>query len=316
MLLGSRRVLVENLVTDVHRRAALDAIASVTRTELTSVLRAMDGVPVVVRLLDPPLHEFLPDLIELTASVAVADALGRPDAAAHSRLRHVQRWHEANPMLGLRGVRLLTVIPELVDAQVRGLCEAVADLHEEGLDPRAEILVPLVADARELTAARHRIEAAVAEVASARQSDVRLPVGVMIELPRAAVTAGALARSAEFFSFCTNDLTQTTWGISRDDAESSFLAEYRRAGLVPDDPFVVLDQVGVGQLVEMAVVEGRRMRPSLGLGACGEHAGDPRTIHYSPQWAWTTSPAPRRESPWPGSRPGARQSWRHHHHVD
>ena len=219
-------------------------------------------------------------------------------------------------MLGLRGARLLTVIPELVDAQVRGLCEAVADLHEEGLDPRAEILVPLVADARELTAARHRIEAAVAEVASARQSDVRLPVGVMIELPRAAVTAGALARSAEFFSFCTNDLTQTTWGISRDDAESSFLAEYRRAGLVPDDPFVVLDQVGVGQPVEMAVVEGRRMRPSLGLGACGEHAGDPRTIHYSPQWAWTTSPAPRRESPWPGSRPGARQSWRHHPTFD
>ena len=159
-------------------------------------------------------------------------------------------------MLGLRGVRLLTVIPELVDAQVRGLCEAVADLHEEGLDPPAEILVPLVADARELTAARHRIEAAVAEVASARHSDVPLPVGVMIELPRAAVTAGALARSAEFFSFGTNDLTQTTWGISRDDAESSFLAEYRRAGLVPDDPFVVLDQVGVGQPVEMAVAEG------------------------------------------------------------
>ena len=280
MLLGSRRVLVENLVTDVDRDAALDAIASVTRTELTSVLRAMDGVPVVVRLLDPPLHEFLPDLVELTASVAVADALGRPDAAALSRLQHVQRWHEANPMLGLRGVRLLTVIPELVDAQVRGLCEAVADLHQEGLDPRAEILVPLVADARELTAARRRIEAAVADVAEARQTDLRLPVGVMIELPRAALTAGALARSAEFFSFGTNDLTQTTWGISRDDAESSFLAEYRRAGLVPDDPFVVLDQVGVGQLVEMAVADGRRIRPGLGLGACGEHAGDPQTIHY------------------------------------
>ncbi len=170
-------------------------------------------------------------------------------------------------MLGLRGVRLLTVIPELVDAQVRGLCEAVADLHEEGLDPRAEILVPLVADARELTAARHRIEAAVAEVASARQSDVRLPVGVMIELPRAALTAGALARSAEFFSFGTNDLTQTTWGISRDDAESSFLAEYRRAGLVPDDPFVVLDQVGVGQLVRW---------PSSRDGGCGRASASER----------------------------------------
>jgi hypothetical protein len=192
------------------------------------------------------------------------------------------------PMLGLRGVRLLTVIPELVDAQVRGLCEAVADLHEEGLDPRAEILVPLVADARELTAARHRIEAAVAEVASARHSDVRLPVGVMIELPRAAVTAGALARSAEFFSFGTNDLTQTTWGISRDDAESSFLAEYRRAGLVPDDPFVVLDQVGVGQLVRW---------PSSRDGGCGRASASERAA---------STPATPGPSTTRHSRPGLR----------
>ena len=280
MLLGSRQVLVESLVTDVDRDDALDTIAEVTRSELASVLRAMDGVPVTVRLLDPPLHEFLPDLVELTAKVAVADALGVPDLAAADRLAHVQRWHEANPMLGLRGVRLLTVIPELVDAQVRGLCEAVADLRDEGLDPRAEILVPLVAEVRELTMARRRIEAAIAQVGERRQVHFVVPVGVMIELPRAALTAGPLAEEAAFFSFGTNDLTQTTWGISRDDAESSFLAEYRRAGLVDDDPFVVLDQVGVGRLVEMAVTEGRRARPGIGLGACGEHAGDPRTIHY------------------------------------
>ncbi len=280
MLLGPRQILVENLVTDVDRDDALDMIAEVTRSELAAVLRAMDGVPVTVRLLDPPLHEFLPDLVELTAKVAVADALGEPDPVAADRLVHVQRWHEANPMLGLRGVRLLTVIPELVDAQVRGLCEAVADLHDEGLDPRAEILVPLVAEVRELTMARQRIDAAMAEVAERRQVRLELPVGVMIELPRAALTAGRLAEGAAFFSFGTNDLTQTTWGISRDDAESSFLAEYRRVGLVDDDPFVVLDRVGVGRLVEMAVTEGRRVRPGLGLGACGEHAGDPRTIHY------------------------------------
>jgi pyruvate,orthophosphate dikinase len=280
MLLGPRRILVENLVTDVDREDALDMIAEVTRSELASVLRAMDGSPVTVRLLDPPLHEFLPDLVELTSQVAVAEALGTPDPVAADRLVHVERWHEANPMLGLRGVRLLTVIPELVEAQVRGLCEAVADLRDEGLDPRAELLVPLVADRRELTSARQRIDASIAEVAARRRIDLVLPVGVMIELPRAALTAARLAEEAAFFSFGTNDLTQTTWGISRDDAESSFLAEYRRAGLVDDDPFVVLDQEGVGRLVEMAVDEGRRVRPGIGLGACGEHAGDPRTIHY------------------------------------
>jgi pyruvate,orthophosphate dikinase len=204
MLLGFRQILVENVVMDVDRDDALDMIAEVTRSGLASVLRAMDGVPVTVRLLDPPLHEFLPDLVELTAKVAVADALGEPDPVAADRLAHVQRWHEANPMLGLRGVRLLTVIPELVDAQVRGLCEAVADLWDEGL-PRAELLVPLVAEVRELTAAKQRIEAAVAEVAERRGAELDLPLGVMIELPRAALTAGRLAEVAAFFSFGTND---------------------------------------------------------------------------------------------------------------
>jgi pyruvate,orthophosphate dikinase len=280
MLLGPRRVLVEQLVTGVDRAATLDAISAITRAELAAVLRAMDGLPVVVRLLDPPLHEFLPDLVELTATVAAAEALGHVDPDATARLEHVQRWHEANPMLGLRGVRLLTVIPELVDAQIRGLCEAVADLRGEGLDPRAEVMIPLVADVRELVRAKHRIASAVAQVAEQRGIDLELPVGVMVELPRAALTADQLAAEAAFFSFGTNDLTQTTWGISRDDAESSFLADYRRQGLVDEDPFVVLDQVGVGRLVETAVTEGRQAHPGLGLGACGESAGDPRTIHY------------------------------------
>jgi pyruvate,orthophosphate dikinase len=280
MLLGPRRVLVEQLVTDVDRAGSLDAISAITRAEMAAVLRVMDGLPVVVRLLDPPLHEFLPDLVELTASVAVASALGREDPAAVAQLDHVQRWHEANPMLGLRGVRLLTVIPELVDAQIRGLGDAIADLRAEGLDPRAEVMIPLVADVRELTLAKQRIAAAVAEVAERRSTDIELPVGVMVELPRAALTADRLASEAAFFSFGTNDLTQTTWGISRDDAETSFLAEYRRNGVVEDDPFVVLDRTGVGRLVQIAVTEGRQARPGLGLGACGESAGEPGTIHY------------------------------------
>jgi len=280
MFLGPRRILVEELVTGIDRAATLDAIAAVTRTELAAVLRAMDNLPVVVRLLDPPLHEFLPDLVELSTTVAVAAALGQENPDTVARLEHVQRWHEANPMLGLRGVRLLTVIPELVDAQVRGLCEAVADLRVEGLSPRAEVMIPLVADVRELSRARHRIEAAVAQVAARRGTEIELPVGVMVELPRAALTAGLLAQEASFFSFGTNDLTQTTWGISRDDAETSFLADYRREGLVDDDPFVVLDQLGVGRLVQIAVTEGRQTRPELGLGACGESAGEPRTIHF------------------------------------
>lgn len=280
MLLGDRRVLVEHVVTGQDRATALARIEELARDDFTEILEAMDGLPVVVRLLDPPLHEFLPRLVELSTHVAVLEERGAPDPTLEEQLELVRHWHEANPMLGLRGVRLLSVVPELVEAQVRALAEATVALLARGLAPRPEVMVPLVADAEELVRARARIEAAIAEVATARGTRLSMPIGVMVELPRAALTAGRLAETADFFSFGTNDLTQTTWGISRDDAEASFLAEYRRRGLLRHDPFATLDEVGVGRLVELACAEGRAARPRLGLGVCGEHGGDPGSVHF------------------------------------
>ncbi|MGO4340940.1 pyruvate, phosphate dikinase [Pedococcus sp. 2YAF34] len=279
MLLGDRRTLVEQVVTGHERAAALARIEELARLELEQVLEEMDGLPTVIRLLDPPLHEFLPDLVELEVRTAVARAVGSPDTEAERRLAMVRRWHEQNPMLGLRGVRLLAAVPELVTAQVRALAEATVSLRNRGRDPRPEVMVPLVADARELTAALVRIRAEVDDVATTEGVELRIPLGVMIELPRAALTSGRLAEEVEFFSFGTNDLTQTTWGMSRDDAETSFLAAYRESGTLTTDPFSTLDDVGVGRLIRLSVQEGRLARPTLGLGVCGEHAGDPESIH-------------------------------------
>ncbi|MBE3074164.1 MAG: pyruvate, phosphate dikinase, partial [Actinobacteria bacterium] len=198
------------------------------------------------------------------------------------RLAGVRRWHEGNPMLGLRGVRLLTVVPELIEAQVRALATATLELRTAGMDPHPELMVPLVADPAELSAAAARMRGAIDSACVADGATdgttLTIPIGVMIELPRAALTADRLALDADFFSFGTNDLTQTTWGMSRDDAEGAFLAEYRESGLLDVDPFMTLDDVGVGRLVRIAVEEGRRARPDLGLGVCGEHAGDPVSI--------------------------------------
>ena len=280
MLLGERRVLVERLVTDDDRAGALAEIEALALEEFTSLLEAMEGLPVVVRLLDPPMHEFLPDLVDLSVEAAVAAERGTLDAALERRLSTTRRWHESNPMLGLRGVRLLTVLPQIIDAQVRALAEATIALRAAGHDVRPELMVPLVADVAELTAARERMEGIVADVARAHDASLHLPIGVMVELPRAALTAAALADHADFFSFGTNDLTQTSWGMSRDDAEANFLAAYREAGILTTDPFKTLDEAGVGALVAMAARDGRRARPGLGLGACGEHAGDPASIGF------------------------------------
>ncbi|WP_330474897.1 pyruvate, phosphate dikinase [Terrabacter sp. C0L_2] len=280
MLLGERRVLVERLVTDEDRAGALAEIEALALREFTSLLETMEGLPVVVRLLDPPMHEFLPDLVELSVTAAVAAERGTLDATLERRLAVTRRWHESNPMLGLRGVRLLTVLPQIIDAQVRALAEATVALRARGLDVRPELMVPLVADVAELTAARERMEGILAEVARAHGTTLHLPIGVMVELPRAALTAAALAEHADFFSFGTNDLTQTTWGMSRDDAEANFLAAYREAGIIATDPFKTIDEAGVGALVAMAARDGRQARPGLGLGACGEHAGDPASIGF------------------------------------
>ncbi|MFI9809208.1 pyruvate, phosphate dikinase [Streptomyces sp. NPDC052301] len=284
MFLGERRTLVEDVIlarTDADRERALTALLPLQRQDFTGLLRAMDGLPVTIRLLDPPLHEFLPDLTGLAVRVAAAEATGeQPDAHDVELLDAVQRMHEENPMLGLRGVRLALVVPGLVAMQVRAIAEAVVERTRAGGSPRAEIMVPLVGAVEELRLAREEITRVLAEVAAETGVAVRCPVGTMIELPRAAVTAGRIAEEAEFFSFGTNDLTQTTWGFSRDDVEAAFFSAYLDKGVFAASPFETLDREGVGRLVRIAVEEGRAARPGLQTGVCGEHGGDPQSIHF------------------------------------
>jgi pyruvate,orthophosphate dikinase len=280
LLLGPRREIVERLVTGDERNGALAAIESLTLAAFTAILEAMDGLPVVVRLLDPPLHEFLPDLVDLSVQTALAEERGLVDARLERRLLAVRRWRETNPTMGLRGVRILTVLPQIVDAQVRALAQATLALRMRGMSPRPQIMIPLVADVAELIAARRRVERIIAEVTRERGVDLDVPVGVMIELPRAALTAAAMAQAADFFSFGTNDLTQMCWGISHDDAEATFLRAYRQEGILEDDPFESIDESGVGRLVRLAAEEGRSAKPTLRLGACGKHAEDPGSVGF------------------------------------
>ncbi|MCW2601414.1 MAG: pyruvate phosphate dikinase [Frankiales bacterium] len=278
MFLGERRKLVETLIisdTESEQQAALAALLPPQRDDFVEILRAMDGQPVTVRLIDPPLHEFLPDLTELTVEIAVAEAKGEtPEPVRVRLLEEVRRLHEMNPMLGLRGVRLGLVIPGLFALQVRALAEAAKLLKDDGLDPRPEVMVPLVGAVQELELVREEAERILAEVG------VTAPIGTMIELPRAAMTAGQIAEAAEFFSFGTNDLTQTTWGFSRDDVEASFFSRYLDLGIFGVSPFESIDRDGVGRLVRTAVDEGRATRSDLHLGVCGEHGGDPDSVHF------------------------------------
>jgi pyruvate, orthophosphate dikinase len=282
MFLGDRRVLVERLILaadDDERADALAALLPLQRADFTRILEEMDGLPVTIRLLDPPLHEFLPDRTELTARVAVAKALGQhtPD---EDLLAAVDRLHEENPMLGTRGVRLGLVIPGLYDLQVRAVAEATAARIRAFGDPRVEIMIPLIGDVRELEITAARARQVVAEVAAETGVAIPYEVGTMIELPRAALTAGRIAATAQFFSFGTNDLTQTTWGFSRDDVEGSFFPAYLEQGVFDVSPFETIDRDGVGQLVALAARQGRVTRPDLELGVCGEHGGDPDSIHF------------------------------------
>lgn len=283
MFLGARRKIVEHVIlarTAEQRDAGLDELRPLQRADFTEILEAMDGHPVTIRLLDPPLHEFLPDLTDLSVRVAVAEATGSPDQDAAHLLAEVQRLHEQNPMLGMRGVRLGLVVPGLFQLQVRAIAEAAASLLARGLDPRPQIMVPLVAAVQELEAIRDMAEATVAEVAAETGTDLRFPIGTMIELPRACMTAHEIAEAAEFFSFGTNDLTQTTWGFSRDDVEATFFPAYLERGVFGVSPFESLDAEGVGRLVSIAAWEGKETRPDLELGVCGEHGGDPDSIHF------------------------------------
>ena len=281
MFLGERRRLVEQLILaegEEERAAALDALEPLQRGDFEDIFEAMDGLPVTIRLIDPPLHEFLPDLTELSVKVALAG--DGADPQDRRLLEAVRRLHEQNPMLGLRGVRLGLVIPGLFTMQVRAIAEAAARRRLDGGDPRPEIMIPLVGAVQELEAVREDARRVLAEVAERTGVDVPALVGTMIELPRAALTAGQIAEAAEFFSFGTNDLTQTTWGFSRDDVEAAFFSRYLELGIFGVSPFETLDREGVGRLVRIAAEEGRATRPDLKLGICGEHGGDPDSVHF------------------------------------
>jgi pyruvate, orthophosphate dikinase len=283
MFLGDRRVLIQRVIlaeSGEQRDAALDALLPLQRADFVELLTAMDGLPTTIRLLDPPLHEFLPDLTELSVRVALADERGEPAEEERVLLAAVRRLHESNPMLGLRGVRLGLVVPGLFALQVRAMAEAAAERIKAGCDPRVEIMVPLVGSRMELHLVRDEIGHIVDEVSAAEGVRLDMPIGTMVELPRAALTAHRIADAAEFFSFGTNDLTQTTWGFSRDDVEAAFFAAYLAMGVFTVSPFESLDVDGVGRLVRIAVEEGRRTRPDLKLGVCGEHGGDPRSIQF------------------------------------
>ena len=285
MFLGERRPLVERAILSApasdERQAAFDELEKLQKQDFLEMLEVMDGKSMTVRLIDPPLHEFMPALIELETKVAVGKATGTLDPADEAMLLEVRRMHEQNPMLGLRGVRLGIYLPGLFALQMRALCEAAAQLVGRGLDPRPEIMVPLVGSVRELQLVREEAEGIIASVAAARGVDLSgVSIGAMIELPRAAMTAEDLAEEADFFSFGTNDLTQTVWGFSRDDVEGVFFPQYIEAGIFGVSPFESIDVHGVGTLVSEGVRRARSTKPNIKLGVCGEHGGDPLSIHF------------------------------------
>ena len=282
MFLGERRSFVERVVLaedEAEQNLVISEMQPLQQADFVGILKAMSGYPVTVRLLDPPLHEFLPDLASLSAEMATAEALNTTITTRDKAIfAAVKRLHEANPMLGLRGVRLGILIPELFKMQVRALVLASIEVRKAGFDPQPELMIPLVATQRELLYLRETLEAEVKKTLMG--ADLDMPIGTMIETPRAAITATRLADYADFFSFGTNDLTQLTWAFSRDDVESTFLPRYLDLELLPFNPFESLDQDGVGLLVKIASDQAREYRSDFKLGVCGEHGGDPRSIHF------------------------------------
>jgi len=294
MFLGEERVAaVRRMIfadSDEEEQAAYDILLPLQRDDFAGIFQAMDGKPVTVRLLDPPLHEFLPNHVELAVAVALARQQGQasvevgadealPLDQATEMLAKVNDLHETNPMLGLRGVRLGILKPGLYAMQVKAIIEAAAKVKADGGNPIVEIMIPLVATREELAQMREELEPVAAATLAELGQELEVWWGTMIELPRAALVAGEIAEVAEFFSFGTNDLTQTAFGFSRDDI-GKFLGLYEERKLVPANPFVTIDQPGVGRLMQIASHEGRQTRPSLKLGICGEHGGDPDSVRF------------------------------------
>ena len=283
MFLGDRKQIVADMILAENGsddyNAALDKLYEAQEGDYYEMLKAMDGLPVIIRLLDPPLHEFLPAPRDLAIEVAVGEVEGRDMSEAKTLLAAADAMAEMNPMLGLRGCRLGIVMPGLTQMQVRAIAAATAQLKKEGFNPLPEVMIPLVSMENELIYARGEAEAAIAEVAEREGVDLSfIEVGTMIELPRAAVTADEIAKEADFFSFGTNDLTQTSFGFSRDDVEGKFFKDYEALGIMKVNPFATVDD-GVVKLIDIAVKGGRATNPDLVCGVCGEHGGDPDSIH-------------------------------------
>ena len=280
MFLGEDRVaIVRRMIladNEADEQAALDELEVLQRADFVGILEAMDGLPVTVRLLDPPLHEFLPDTEEL----AVKQATEGLSAEEEELLRAARSWEEVNPMLGTRGCRLGVIKPGLYKMQVRALMEAAVERKQAGGDPQVEIMIPLVVSGPELELLTKWTREAAQAVIDESGVDVDYLVGTMIETPRAAIDAASIGAVAEFFSFGTNDLTQMTFGFSRDDVEGRIMAPYLEKKLIPANPFETLDQAGVGELVRWACEKGRGARENLKLGICGEHGGDPASVHF------------------------------------
>jgi len=275
----------------IERQDALDALLPFQREDFAGLFRVMHGLPVIIRLLDPPLHEFLPNHVELmhelsdlkiriqhAGDLQQIDTLIEQIKQKESILRRLESLQEANPMLGLRGVRLGIHVPELTKMQVRAIFEAACMVANEGVDVHPEIMIPLTSHVNELARQRSVLEKEALLVMKEKNMEIDYKFGTMIEIPRAALTADRIAEHASFFSFGTNDLTQTTFGISRDDAEAGFMIEYMESGILPDNPFATIDKDGVGELMRIAVEKGRKTKAGLECGICGEHGGDPQSI--------------------------------------
>jgi pyruvate,orthophosphate dikinase len=279
MFLGDRLPLVQRFIladTEAEENAALEELEKLQRSDFEGIFEAMDGLPVTIRLLDPPLHEFLPDVEELL----VAQARGELDDEGRKLLSASQYWREANPMLGTRGCRLGIIKPGLYRMQAKAIIDAALARKRAGGTPIVEIMIPLIVTEAELSLLEDWVREVATTTFEAEGESVDYLVGTMVETPRAALDAGAIAEVAEFFSFGTNDLTQMTFGFSRDDVEGRFMSEYLELKLLAANPFETLDRDGVGQLVRLAVERGRAARPGIKLGICGEHGGDPASVQF------------------------------------